>query len=166
MPIPAFIAKLRVKIGTDLLLVPTAAVLVRDAEDRLLVVRDQETGLWGFPGGIVEPDELPSDTAVRETWEESGVYVELKHLIGVFGGKSYTRMYKNGDQLAWVATVFSGKALYGQPQPDGIETDDAKFLSVNQLETVKFKEHARLFLAAEQRTKAGAYFEASAWQPD
>jgi 8-oxo-dGTP pyrophosphatase MutT (NUDIX family) len=33
---------------------------------------------------MIEPFELPADAAVRETWEETGLFVELTGLIGVF----------------------------------------------------------------------------------
>ena len=109
MPTPAFIASLRQRIGHELLLVPTVAVLARDGDGRMLLVQDQESGLWSCPGGIVEPGELPADAAVRETWEESGVLVELVQLAGIFGREHCANTYRNGDRIAFVATVFNAK---------------------------------------------------------
>ncbi|MBK8277038.1 MAG: NUDIX domain-containing protein [Nitrospira sp.] len=43
----------------------------------------------GAPSGIVDPRELPSDAAVREVWEEAGVYVELTQVLGVFAGNGF-----------------------------------------------------------------------------
>ncbi len=68
MAIPEFIKTLRAKIGTELLQVPTVSVLTYDNQGRILLVQDKSSGLWGPPGGIVDPHELPSDAAV---------YVEL-----------------------------------------------------------------------------------------
>jgi len=79
MPIPEFIKSLRAKIGTDLLQVPVATVMAYDKDGRLLLVQNKPSGLWAAPSGIIDPHELPSDAAVRETWEEAGVLVELTH---------------------------------------------------------------------------------------
>ena len=165
MPTPEFIVSLRGRIGNDLLLVPTVAVLARDADDRLLLVQDQETGLWGCPGGIVEPDELPADAAVRETWEESRVFVELIRVAGVFGGNRCSGTYQNGDRLAWVATVFGARAVTGVPSADGAETLDARFFSGDEVATLPLKNSTQLFLEGSAMANAGTYFEPSSWKP-
>lgn len=84
MPIPDFIKSLRAKIGTDLLQVPVATVMAYDQDGRRLLVQDKPSGLWGVPSGIIDPHELPADAAVRETWEEAGVFVELTHTSSVY----------------------------------------------------------------------------------
>ena len=43
MPIPDFIQSLRSKIGTELLQVPTAAVMAHDSQGRLLLVQDAKS---------------------------------------------------------------------------------------------------------------------------
>jgi len=39
----------------------------------VLLHRHKRLGLWLQPGGHVDPGEPPWDTAVRETWEETGI---------------------------------------------------------------------------------------------
>lgn len=60
-------------------LMVVAAALV-DADGRLLVQRRPEgkamAGLWEFPGGKVEPGELPEAALIRELREELGIDVE------------------------------------------------------------------------------------------
>jgi ADP-ribose pyrophosphatase YjhB (NUDIX family) len=41
-------------------------------------------GLWTFPGGYVDYGEMATDAAVRETWEETGLKVDLDGLVGVY----------------------------------------------------------------------------------
>ena len=55
MGISPYIRRLRERVGHDLVLLPSVAVLARDEEGRLLLVREAETGLWQTIGGAVEP---------------------------------------------------------------------------------------------------------------
>jgi 8-oxo-dGTP pyrophosphatase MutT (NUDIX family) len=165
MPTPAFIKSVRAKIGTELLQVPTVSVLAYDDDGRLLMVRDKETKLWVSPGGIVEPHEIPSDAAVRETWEETGVLVRLTRIVGVFGGEHCSVTYGNGDRLAWVATVFEARVTHGAPRADDVETCDAGFFSPIQLQDLPCKPHLRLFVDAARRSEHSAYFKPPTWGP-
>lgn len=62
----------------------TAAVVCRDAQDRLLCVFDAFRRHWTIPGGVVDAKEDPRAGAVREAVEEGGVRVEAGPLLGVF----------------------------------------------------------------------------------
>ncbi len=165
MPISDYLARLRQRVGNELLLVPAVAVVARNQEQEVLLVQDRDTKLWGCPGGTIEPEELPSDAAVRETWEESGVLVELHRVLGVFGGPQCKGTYLNGDRIAWVATVFTAHVLDGVPRPDGCETQGAQFFTASQLRTLPLSEHTRAYLAAEQSHQQGNYFAPSHWRP-
>ena len=166
MPIPEFIASLRAKVGNHVLLVPTVVVMARDATGRLLLVQEHETGLWGCPGGIIEPNEVPADAAVRETWEEAGILVELTRLLGVFGGDGCCTRYRNGDELAWVATVFGARAVGGVPSSDGAETRDARFFTTGEISALPISADARLFLQATATANGDAYFKPATWRPE
>ena len=60
-------------------LIVVAAALI-DGDGRLLVQQRPEgkamAGLWEFPGGKVEPGELPEAALIRELHEELGIDVE------------------------------------------------------------------------------------------
>lgn len=53
--------------------------ILRDASGRLLVVHNHpswaESPFWSFPGGTVDPGELPSEAMRREVEEETGLIV-------------------------------------------------------------------------------------------
>lgn len=165
MPTPEFIRALRAKIGHDLLHLPVVAVLARDDAGRLLLVQEAESQLWVCPGGIVEPYEIPADAAVRETWEEAGVAVELTHLVGVVAGEHCAQSYANGDEIVWISTVFAARALGSTPHGDGQETTRAGFFTDAETAALPCKPHMRHFLAAERAARPGAYFTPATWRP-
>ncbi len=166
MPIPDFIKALRAKVGTELLQVPTVAVVAHDDQGRLLLVQHHESGLWGAPGGIVDPHELPADAAVRETWEEAGVLVELQSLLGVFAGEHFSCTFKNGDRLASVKTVFAGRVVRGMPKPDGVETDHARYFTVEEMNQLSLAKYFEVIYRAMHSPGRSPYFALPTWQPD
>lgn len=52
--------------------------------DGNLLVIEQRDGRWSVPGGTAEPGEAPRCTAYRETFEETGVPVEVGRLLHTF----------------------------------------------------------------------------------
>lgn len=53
-----------------------SAVVIRDADGRILLVRKRGTSRFMLPGGKLEPGESPSECAVREVNEELGVVLD------------------------------------------------------------------------------------------
>lgn len=69
-----------------------------DEEDRLLLIRRADDGLWALPGGLINPGETPAQAAAREMEEEAGLTVEPYALIGVYdsrldGSRSPLQLY-------------------------------------------------------------------------
>lgn len=64
----------------------TVGVLISDQPGRVLLERRRDCGLWGIPGGRVEPGESLRQAALREAREETGLQVTLTHLVGVYSG--------------------------------------------------------------------------------
>src|SRR5947207_4693958 len=148
MPMSEYIRGLREKVGTTLIEVPTASVLTFDERERVLLVRHVEGNDWTTPGGMVEPYETPSNAAVREMWEETGLFVELTHIIGVFGGELCSSTFSNGDKMAWVSTLFGARPIHGTLKPDGIETLEARYFGRHEIDAIRCKPHVQLFLDA------------------
>ena len=126
MAISRYLACLREKIGHDLVLAPSVAVIARDDLGRVLMVKAGDTGMWQTVGGMVEPDETPEQAARREAREETGLNVELLGILAVMGGPRFRHTYPNGDQMAYVATVFDARVTDGELRPDGDEVTAAR----------------------------------------
>ena len=160
-----YVRELRAKIGTSVLEVPSVAVLTFDQGDRVLLVRHVEGNDWTIPGGMIEPYELPSDAAVRETWEETGLHVELTHIVGVFGGTLCSGTYSNGNKVTWVSTVFGAQSIRGTLQPDGEEILEARYFSRAETRSLRGKPHLELFLDAAYARQQQAHFQQATWEP-
>ncbi len=126
-----YVKGLRAKVGNDLLFWPSAAAMIKTG-DRYLLVRHVE-GWWSFPAGAVDPGETPAEAARRETREEAGVDVELLSIAGVFGGyPDFRGTYSNGDEVAWVTTLFDARIVAGEPHPADDETADVRRCTLSE----------------------------------
>lgn len=165
MPMSEYIRDLRARIGTRVLGVPTVAILTFDERRRALLVRHVEGNEWTTPGGMIEPYETPSEAAAREMWEETGLHVELTRIVGVFGGTVCSSVYANGDQVAWISTVFEGRVVGGALEADGEETLEVRYFARDELAHVRCKPHLALFLDAAYRGIPEAQFQPTTWTP-
>ena len=113
MATPAFILKLRKKIGHDLLWLIGVTGCVVDEQGRILLGRRSDTGEWALVYGVNEPGEQPADTVVREVKEETGVDAEVTDLVAVVSATTPTT-YANGD-----VTMYMDHAFLCRVRPGG-----------------------------------------------
>ncbi len=90
-------------------------VLVLNTRGEVLLERRSDCGLWGLPGGRVEPGESVADTARREVREEAGIEVEIEGLFGVYSvpGTRILRYPDNGDMRHLIDIVLVARAGQG-----------------------------------------------------
>jgi ADP-ribose pyrophosphatase YjhB (NUDIX family) len=134
MPMSPYIARLRSFVGNDLLQLPTVATLCRDDKDRVLLVRQSDSGRWSTPGGAIEPGESPEEAAIRETREETGLDIALDGLRSALGGPEYRTTYSNGDVISYIAVVYDATVIGGEATPDGDETTAVDWFSLEELD--------------------------------
>ncbi len=137
MGISPYLRELRELVGDRLLVLPSVAVLLWDAEERLLLVRESQTGQWQTIGGAVEPDESPHEAAAREAAEEANVVIAIERLRSVLGGPEFRLRYPNGDRVSYVPT-----------RADGDETTEVAWFSREDLATADLTEFTVSLLAA------------------
>jgi 8-oxo-dGTP diphosphatase len=62
----------------------SVAGVVVDEQDRVLVIRRDDTGHWQAPGGVLELNETFEEGVRREVLEETGLTVGVERLTGVY----------------------------------------------------------------------------------
>lgn len=144
MPVSPYIKRLREVVGSALILVPAVSTLVQDDEGRVLLVYETSVDAWSTPGGSIEVDEVPQDAARREVFEETALTVRLDGIVNVFGGPEFHTHYKNGDEVAYVTTVYRGTVVSGVAEPDGVEVSAAQWFAISELASLPLGTFATL----------------------
>jgi ADP-ribose pyrophosphatase YjhB (NUDIX family) len=96
-------------------MVTLGAIVAVIEGDRVLLTRRHDFEVWCLPGGHVDDGESLAGAAMREVREETGLAVELTHLVGV-----YSKPGLFGGTLHLV--LFAGRVVGGtlQPQPEEV----------------------------------------------
>jgi ADP-ribose pyrophosphatase YjhB (NUDIX family) len=119
-------AFLRSRVGSMPLVLPGSTALIRDERGWILLVRRIDSGLWSFPGGLLELGESLAGTAIRETEEETGLRIEPRRIRGIFGG--HRVVFPGGDTIYPISTWFECGIRSGSLRPDSKEVDRAEFI--------------------------------------
>jgi len=109
-------------------------VVIRGPGETILLEKRRDCGWWGLPGGRVEPGESLVDAAVREVLEETGLAVEVTHLIGVYSaprGRIVTYP-DNGDVVQLIDVVVGARVLSGSLMCSQ-ESEEVRFFPPSQL---------------------------------
>ena len=126
----SYLCNLRQLVGSQLLLVPGAQVLVLDEQDRALFQQRTDDQVWALPAGACEPGEDFTGTAIHELAEESGLVVNRADLVP-FGCLSdpqlHTLTYPNGDLVHAFAMCFAVRHWSGQLRASPDEVLDHQF---------------------------------------
>lgn len=127
LPVASTVDNFRIQPGYATPKVDVRAAVVMDGD--ILLVRERDDGQWAMPGGWADVGDLPSESVVREVWEETGLRVAASKLIGVFDGN------RVGDPLSFYHAyklVFLCEILGGEARPTE-EVLDVAFFSFDNL---------------------------------
>jgi ADP-ribose pyrophosphatase YjhB (NUDIX family) len=128
---PSFILELRSLIGTRPLWLSVAIAVVVDGEDRILLGRRADSGVWALPGGIIEPGEEPADAAARECFEETGVVVVPGVVSALTVSPATT--FANGDQVQCLEITFRCRPVGGEARVNDDESLEVAWFPLSAL---------------------------------
>ncbi|NLC56895.1 MAG: NUDIX domain-containing protein [Armatimonadetes bacterium] len=134
MPISDYMRALRRRIGSELVLAPGVAAIVRDAEGRILLQRRSDNHEWALPAGAIDPGEAPAQALLREVWEETGLRVVPERILGVFGGpEGYRFTYANGDVVEYTVILFECRVVGGTLEPIDGESLELRYFAPEEM---------------------------------
>lgn len=90
---------------------------------KVLLVKRRDFPLWDLPGGVVESDELPSEAAIREMYEETGYEVQIDYEFARYIDKT-----RNDCQH-----LFKSHIINGELKRTTTETRDLRWFTLNRL---------------------------------
>ena len=128
-----YIMDLRRRVGRAPLIMTSACVLIVDDQNRLLLQKRADNGLWAYPGGSMEPGETFENCARREALEETGLRCgELRYFAHMSGeGMHYT--YPNGDEVYIAEIVFLCRDYSGELRVQESEATEQRFFALDAL---------------------------------
>lgn len=83
-------------------------------DGQVLLERRSDNGLWGLPGGRIEPGESIVQTAMREAKEETGLEILITHLLGVYSGPEDRVATYPDNTVQLVDIVLEARIVSGQ----------------------------------------------------
>ena len=108
--------------------VSVRAIILNENRDKVLMVRESNSGTYSFPGGWADLYDSPGQTAINESSQEAGADIELVRLVGVLNRTPF----KTGVHVPEYLVVFEAK-LKGQLHEHEYETDDVNWFKLNEL---------------------------------
>ena len=148
-----YISYIRGMVGREMVIMTAACAVVDDGNGRILLQK-RPGGLWGLPGGIAELGEALHETAERETFEETGLKVRVKELIGIYS--RYSAVCANGDKIQPMVALFSAEVIGGELKADGEETLELRYFGREEIPGIYCEQH-RDMIADYFTGKTGHY---------
>ena len=103
-------------------------------------------GSWCLPSGFVEYDEAPTDAAIRECLEETGLKVQLTGLLDV-------RQYTNDARGPGIVILYRGQVVGGEPRP-GDDAGEVGFFGPDELPAdIAFATHRRVLARWQEEAR-------------
>src|SRR5262249_50301238 len=106
-----------------------AGGIVVDEARRVLLIHRPRYGDWSFPKGKLDPGESIEAAAIREVREETGIEAEIIHHLSSI---HYAYTTRKGEVKPKIVHYFLMQVTGGRLMPDGIETDKAQWLTIEE----------------------------------
>ncbi len=103
-----------------------STIVLNDDSSQVLLILREDFRVWTIPGGGPEANESLEETALRETYEETGVHVDIEAKLG-----EYYR--PNMPSGANITHAFIARYKSGSLEDAGWESADVQWFDINNL---------------------------------
>lgn len=104
-----------------------------DEQRRILLTKRADNGQWCMPGGGMDSGESAAEACEREVWEETGLKVRVKRLVGVYSYSDQLVVYADGYKAQIVALHFEAEIISGTPGLSN-ETTEVGYFTFEHIE--------------------------------
>ena len=108
-----------------------------NTQGRILLTKRSDNGQWCLPGGAVDPGETVAEACEREVWEEVGLRVLVKRLVGIYSYSDQLVVYPDGNKIQVVALHFEVEVTGGIAGLSN-EVSDFGYYSLEEMEGLEF----------------------------
>ncbi len=129
--------------------IPAAGAIIVENDSVLLVKRSHppRIGDWCLPAGFMEWKEHPTQTAVRELKEETGLDVKLRGLFEVYSGDDDPRA--NAVLILYLAEIVGGEMAPGD------DAQEVRFFPFTELpDDIAFVAHVQALADYTERFRS------------
>jgi ADP-ribose pyrophosphatase YjhB (NUDIX family) len=97
---------------------PSTNGFILNERGEVLLQRRADNGFWGMPGGNFDIGESAEQCVIREVFEETGLWVRMKRLTGIYSDPNHYSIlsYPNGLVVQYVTLVFECERQSGELQ--------------------------------------------------
>ena len=100
---------------------------------RILLTKRLDNGQWCLPSGALEPGESVAKACEREIFEETGLSVRVRRLVGVYSHPDQLTIYPDGNKFQIVALHFEAEVTGGELSLSD-ETSDYGYFTMDEVE--------------------------------
>lgn len=112
-----------------------SAIIFDAKREKVLLTRRTDNGRWCLPGGAMESGESVAEACEREVWEETGLKVRVKRLLGIYSNPDQLVVYNDGNKVFMVVLNFEAEAIDGELGLSN-ETTEAGYFSLVEMENM------------------------------
>ena len=126
-----YISELRKFVGHKPLMVTAAmCIIYNEAENKMLLEKRTDNGMWCVPGGAIELGETLEEALRREVKEETSLDIFNPRLFDVRA--NVHMVYPNQDEVYYTDVVYVITEYEGELKPDA-ESKELRWVSLDEL---------------------------------
>ncbi|SER38789.1 NUDIX domain-containing protein [Lentzea albida] len=121
------------------------------------MIRRADNDKYAIPGGQQEAGETLTQTAIRETKEETGFDVSVIDLIGLYSNPNHVIAYDDGEVRQEFSICFRAHLIGGSAKTSS-ESKEVVWVPENQIENLNIHPSIRLRLSHGIDRKGKVYY--------